>query len=324
MVLVVVEYDEDGVSDECLEAMTLARSVAAEEDEALSAVVMGESGTAVADSLGEYGAENVYVIVADELSPYAPEAWAAAVIELLEAVEPSAVIGAGIERTQEVLARVGARRDQPMAANCNAVTVGEPYEVIRQRWGGSLIEEATLDGAPKLLTVTPHETGATPVQSPVSPDIEEVTPDLSDEEFAVRIERFEEADIEGVPLGEARVVIGGGRGVGSAEDFAQLEELAGLLGGTVGSSRAAVNDGWRPHDDQIGLTGASISPDLYIPCGISGAVQHWVGCKGADHILAINTDEEAAIIQKSDWAVTGDLHEVVPAIVEELRARGYD
>jgi electron transfer flavoprotein alpha subunit len=122
-----------------------------------------------------------------------------------------------------------------------------------------------------------------------------------------------------VPLGEARVVVGGGRGVGRAEDFDQLEELADALGGALGASRAAVNEGWRPHDDQIGLTGAKISPDIYIPCGISGAVQHMVGCKGAANILAVNTDPEAAIIQKADYAVIGDLHEVVPALTEAVR-----
>ena len=116
-----------------------------------------------------------------------------------------------------------------------------------------------------------------------------------------------------------RVVVGGGRGVGSAEGFAVLEELAELLGGAVGGSRVVTNLGWRAHADQVGQTGARIAPDLYIACGISGAIQHIVGCKGAKKILAINKDKDAPMLARSDYAVIGDLHEVVAAVIEELR-----
>jgi electron transfer flavoprotein alpha subunit len=136
----------------------------------------------------------------------------------------------------------------------------------------------------------------------------------------VRVERREEPPAGVVQLDKARVVVGGGRGVGSAEGFAILEELASLLGGAVGGSRVVTNLGWRPHSDQVGQTGARIAPDIYIACGVSGAIQHWVGCKGAKRILAINTDKDAPLVAKADYAVIGDLHEVVAAIVAELRA----
>lgn len=320
MILSFVEHDGDAIAEESLEAMTVARALAEETDGALAAVAIGlEDSPAV---LGEYGVETVYALEGDGLDTYAPEAWAAGIDQVIDRTDPEAVIAAGIERGQELLARVGAMRNIAFAANCNEVTPGEPYSLIRQRWGGSLLEEATLDDDPKLLSTTPHEVAARPAQEGTDPEVESVTVDLSDVDVRVTLDRIEEADIEGIPLGEARVVVGGGRGVGSGEDFAILEELADELGGTVGSSRAAVNEGWRPHDDQIGLTGAKISPELYIPCGISGAVQHWVGAKGSEHVLAINTDPEAAVVQKSDWAVIGDLHEVVPAITEALRQRG--
>lgn len=320
MILTIIEHNEGEVVDECLEALTVARDLAEETDNQFAAV--GISIDPTTDVLAEYGVDTAYTLDHEALEPYAPEAWAAGVDQLVSQTEPEAVVGAGIERSQELLARIGARRDEPFAANCNEITPGETYTIIRQRWGGSLLEEARLDGDPKLLSVTPHEHTATPASSPADSTLESFSLDLSDEDNRVQIDHIEEADIEGIPLGEARVVVGGGRGVGSSEDFAILEELADELGGTVGSSRAAVNEGWRPHDDQIGLTGASISPEIYIPCGISGAVQHWVGAKGAEHVLAINTDPEAAIIQKSDWAVIGDLHEVLPAITEALRDRG--
>jgi electron transfer flavoprotein alpha subunit len=131
-----------------------------------------------------------------------------------------------------------------------------------------------------------------------------------------RVER-----VAGVTLATAPVVVSGGRGVGSAEAFGPLEELAGLLGGIVGCSRAVTNNGWRNHTDQVGQTGTRIAPDIYIACGISGAIQHWVGAMASKNILAINTDREANIVTKAGYAVIGDLHKVVPAISEEIRRR---
>jgi len=122
-----------------------------------------------------------------------------------------------------------------------------------------------------------------------------------------------------VSLAQARVVVGGGRGLASAEAFAPLEELAAMLGGAVGCSRAVTSAGWRPHTDQIGQTGVRIAPDLYIACGISGATQHIVGCKGAKHILAVNTDPEAPILARADYAVIGDARQVIPALIDEIR-----
>ena len=125
----------------------------------------------------------------------------------------------------------------------------------------------------------------------------------------------------GITLQTAPVVVSGGRGVGSAEGFAQLEQLADLLGGAVGCSRVVTNQGWRPHSDQVGQTGKRVAPELYIACGISGAIQHWIGMQAAQRILAINLDKDAPMVTKADYAVIGDLHEIVPAIIEELRRR---
>jgi electron transfer flavoprotein alpha subunit len=188
--------------------------------------------------------------------------------------------------------------------------------VVRQRWGGSLLEEATLDAPVKLLTVAPHAVAAQPGDE----EVETVVPEPAEADLRVRVVRREEPEAGTISLGDARVVVGGGRGVGSAEGFAVLQELADALGGAVGGSRVVTNLGWRPHADQIGQTGLRIGADLYIACGISGAIQHWVGCKGAKKILAINTDRDAPMMQRADYAVVGDLHEVVPAIVRELRS----
>jgi electron transfer flavoprotein alpha subunit len=241
---------------------------------------------------------------------YAPEAWAEAMVEL----GPEVVVAVGTDRGHEVLAHAAARLDAPLAANCVDVQVdGDSFLVTRQLWGGSLLEEASLTGSPKLLTVAPHVVPA--AEAPA--DVRELTPTLTDAH--VRVVRREEPEAGTIRLDTARVVVGGGRGVGSAEGFAALEELAGLLGGAVGGSRVVTNLGWRPHADQVGQTGARIAPDLYIACGISGAIQHIVGCKAAKRILVVNKDEHAPIVARADYAVIGDLQEIVPAIVAELR-----
>ena len=319
MVLAIIEHDGQSPIETSLEALTLGRELADETDSLLDAVVFGDADANLINQLGAFGVTDVHCVEHERLDGYAPEAWAASVDQLIDKIDPEAVLASGTDRGHEVLAHVAARRNLEVAANCLAVEPGDTYEIERQRWGGSLTEHARLAGDRKLLSVAQHEIGAESAPKPTEAVRHAFTPELTDSDFRVQVTRYEESDIEGVPLSEARVVVGGGRGVGSAEDFDKLEELADLLGGTVGSSRAAVNEGWRPHDDQVGLTGAKIAPDIYIACGISGAVQHMVGCKGADTLLAINTDAEAAIMQKADYAITGDLHEVVPAISEAVR-----
>jgi electron transfer flavoprotein alpha subunit len=242
---------------------------------------------------------------------YAPEAWAKAIVELAA----EAVVAPGTDRGHEVMAHVAARLDVPLAANCVDVRVeADALLLTRQRWGGSLLEEARLSGTPRLLTVAPHAVAAEGAPA----DVKELTPSL-DGSVRVRLVRREEPEKGAVRLDTARVVVGGGRGVGSAEGFAILEELAGLLGGAVGGSRVVTNLGWRPHADQVGQTGARIAPELYIACGISGAIQHIVGCKAAKRIMVINKDENAPILARADYAVIGDLHETLPAVVGELR-----
>jgi electron transfer flavoprotein alpha subunit len=247
---------------------------------------------------------------------YAPPVWAEAVGELVRERSPSALIGPGTDRGNELLAHVAAGFDLPMAANCTSVVPGDPATVVRVRWGGSLLEEALVHGSPLLLTVAPHAVEA-------ASSVAGVTYVSADGDTPVRVRERVSTVTAGVSLADADVVVSGGRGVGSAEGFAAIEELAGLLGGAVGCSRAVTSAGWRPHSDQVGQTGTKIAPEIYIACGISGATQHMAGCKGAKNLLAINPDAEASIFASADYAVIGDLHEVVPAISAEIRkARG--
>ena len=256
---------------------------------------------------------DVQTIALDAFTPFAPDALAAAMVRQ----QPSAVFAAGTERGNDVLARVAARMNLPFAANCVAVTPGDPVELTRQRWGGSLLEVARLHSPIPIISVAPF--AVRPDDGPAPAAISVDRPD--DREFLVHVVEHIQPSNGGVSLGEAKVIVSGGRGVGSKEGFAILEELADLLGAAVGCSRAVTSAGWRPHSDQVGQTGTKVSPEVYIACGISGATQHMAGLKGAKRIVAINSDPQAPLMLNADYTVTGDLKEIVPAISAEIRKR---
>ena len=297
-VLVLIEPNDEL----SLQAVTLARSL---------------DGEVHGVSVGATDAPVDVLHIAELDGSYAPGAWAAAVVQVVEGLAPSAVVAPGSDRGNEVLAHVAARLDLPMAANVIDVR-GD--EVTRQRWGGTLLEEARVHSDPKLFTAAPF---AFAPSNGAASSTESFAPALYDADTAVHVVETVSASTGGVSLADAKVVVSGGRGVGSSEGFAILEELAALLDGAVGCSRVVTSAGWRPHADQVGQTGTKVSPDLYIACGISGATQHIAGCKGAKKLLAINDDPEATIFSHADYAVIGNLHEIVPAITAELRkARG--
>jgi electron transfer flavoprotein alpha subunit len=320
MILVVVEHHGGAPDRLSLEALTLGRSLASASGVPLHAVAWGPGAAVVAPPLGSAGVAVLHAIDHPRLTDYAPEALGVALGQLVERETPVAVIGTGSDRGAEVIAHLAARRGLALAANCTEVRIGEPWQVTRQRWGGSLLEEARLAGPTRLLTVAPHAVEPAPASASVATTVEAFVPDLDERDLRVRITSRVPAEAGAISLADARVVVGGGRGVGSAEGFAQLDELAALLGGTVGVSRVVTSAGWRPHAQQVGQTGTRIAPDLYIACGISGAIQHMVGARSAKAILAINTDRDAPMVTRATYAVIGDLHTVLPAIIAAIRA----
>ena len=313
-----------GVPDRgSLEAMSLARRLARDTGGPLEVVLVAdpETGRSAAASLAGLGASSAIVVEHPELTLDHPDGWAAAIAQVAETRGAAAIIGSGTERGNELLSRVAVRMGQPMAANCLAVEPGERYRLTRQRWAGSLLEDCWLDAALRLMTAAPNAVAIDDADSSPAPAVEAAPVALTPGDLAVHVTSREAPERGRISLADAKVVVGGGRGVGSSEGFADLEELAGLLGGAVGGSRVVTSAGWRPHSDQIGQTGLRIAPDIYIACGISGAIQHVVGSKAAKHILAINTDPDAPIMGVADYAVVGDLHAVVPAISTEIRRR---
>jgi len=294
--------------DVSLQAITHARSLGGP----VHALIVGSD-----EGASELGGDVVHVARHDGLTGFAPDAHARICADVADRIGATAILAAGTERGNDLMARVAARIGEALAANCIAVTPGQPLALTRIRWGGSLLEEARLHCGRAVLTVAPHVVATDPAGSPGS--VSDVAADLDDADLVVMVRDRVAAAGGGVSLADAKVVVTGGRGVGSADGFAPIEELAGLLGAAVGCSRAVTMAGWRPHTDQVGQTGTKISPDLYIPCGISGATQHMAGCKGAKHLLAINSDPEAPIMASADYAVIGDVLEIVPAISAELR-----
>jgi electron transfer flavoprotein alpha subunit len=324
MILVVIEHSAGTPDRLSAEALTLGRTLAEATREPLEAVAWGTGTRDAAAAAGAAGATTLHVLEDERLAEHAPEAIGKALAQLAGSLAPAAVIAPSSDRAGEVMAHLAARSNLPLAANCTEVRPGDPWQVTRQRWGGSLLEEARLEGSSRLLTAAAHAfepavltagTGAA-VLKPFAPD-------LSDRDFRVRVTARVPAEAGKVSLADARVVVSGGRGVGSAEGFAQLDELAALLGGAVGVSRVVTSAGWRPHAQQVGQTGTRVAPDLYIACGISGAIQHLVGMRSAKNVLAINTDRDAPMVTRATWAVIGDLHTVLPAVIAEVKsARG--
>jgi electron transfer flavoprotein alpha subunit len=350
-VLCLVELDGTGAADASLRALTFARGVAGPGGR-LAAVVFGGAsalagearadgapaseapagGTPVSEApageaLAAYGVTDAHVVEPGQLAGYAPLAWARVLAGLISQTGADAVLAAGTDRGSEVMAHLGALAGLPMAANCvSAERSGTgpagagTWQIVRQRWAGLLLEDAVLESSPVLATVATDTVAPTPAAAPATLTVHAHQPELADGDLAVRATESA-ARSGGISLATARVVVGGGRGVGGPDGFAPLEELAALLGGVVGVSRVVTSEGWRPHKQQVGQTGTKITPELYLACGISGAIQHIAGCASAKHIVAVNSDAGAPILSHAEYAVVGDLHEVIPALVAAIKAR---
>ena len=324
MILVLAELDLHGAAVEVsLETLTFARSLSeAGGGVPVDAVVVGEVSPALQAQLAAYAVRDVHQLTGAGFEAFAGAAWASGIETVLVTTRSVVVMAAGTPRGGEVLAHLAARTGAAMAANVVSFEGLSPFVVNRQVVGGQAVEEMRLSTRPTIFTVAGHAVEASPAATPAPAAVIEHAPELAEADLVARVVSTEqpEPDLSG-SLKSARVVVGAGRGAGGEDGFDGLLELADLLGAPLGVSRVVTSLGWRPHHEQVGQTGSRISPDLYIPCGISGAIQHWAGCSSAKAILAINTDPDAPMVTKATHAVIGDLHEVVPAINAEIRRR---
>jgi electron transfer flavoprotein alpha subunit len=325
MILVLVEPDGPAVSEISLETLALARSLSQTGGGiAIRALVVGdvEDQAGMAAELGAHGVSEVLQAVGEAFESFAGAAWAAALQAAREATGSVVVIAAGSPRGGEVLAHLAARIDVPMAANVVAFAGLSPFVVTRQVVGGAALEEMKLDRRPAVLTVAGHSWAAKPAERALTPEWRTFTPEVAAKDLVARVKSTGQKEQDhSDSLKSARIVVGAGRGAGGPEGFGAVSELADLLGGSLGVSRVVTSLGWRPHHEQVGQTGSRISPEIYIPCGISGAIQHWAGCASSKVILAVNTDPDAPMMTKATYAVVGDMHEIVPAVIEEIRRR---
>ena len=315
MILVLVDQDRGELDQLSLRALTAARKLGQD----VEAVVIGKEGAALAGIVGEYGAKVLHVASHANITDYTPMASGRALKDLVEKLKPAAVLAAGSPRGNEQLAHLAAFLDLPMAAECSEITLGSPHHVLRARWAGNLIESANVHADILIATVLAFSTEPESANSGAA-TVAEFEPALEPQDYAVKVLSRDAGESKGgVTLNDAKVIVSGGRGVGGPDGFGQIEELANLLGGTVGCSRVVTSSGWRPHAEQVGQTGTKVAPDLYIAAGISGAMQHIAGMKNSKTIVVINTDPEAPILGYADYAIIGDLHQVIPALTSAIR-----
>ncbi|MGN9777747.1 electron transfer flavoprotein subunit alpha/FixB family protein [Micromonospora sp. H33] len=315
-VLVVVEATREfGVKKVTLEMLTLARGLGTP-----SAVVLGGPGAAEALSakLGEYGAEKIYAAESEEIDGYLVAPKATVLAELVQRVQPAAVLLASSQEGKEIAARLAVKLDNGILTDVVALEAdGTATQVA---FAGSTIVKSKVTRGLPLVTVRPNSLNPEPAAA--SPAVEQLTVSVTDtDKLAKVVDRVAEQKGSRPELTEASVVVSGGRGVGNADNFKLVEELADLLGGAVGASRAAVDSGFYPHQFQVGQTGKTVSPQLYVALGISGAIQHRAGMQTSKTIVAVNKDGEAPIFELADFGVVGDLFKVVPQAAEEIRKR---
>jgi electron transfer flavoprotein alpha subunit len=300
-----------------LEALSAARSW----DDTLAAFYVGSGGDDAFGALGAHGAQQVFHFDPGDALP-APAA-SAALAEVVAADSPDLVMFGSSNTDRDVAGRLSARLGKPVIANALSIEAGaEGPTVMNEILGGSTaITTRFTSGAPALVVVRPKAFAAEPAGGAMPTIVAVTAPDIGHAGSAVITERHEEAS-EGPDLEAAAVVVAGGRGLGDAEKFALMNDLADLLGGAVAGTRAVVDSGWVPYSYQVGQTGKTVKPSVYIACGISGAMQHIVGMKDSATIIAINKDPDAPIFGIADLGIIGDLHKVVPALIEELKSRG--
>jgi electron transfer flavoprotein alpha subunit len=311
MTLLVIAEQVDGVFRKVtFEALCAAAQLGGD----IAAAVLGSGIESAAGELAGYGA--VRTLVADDpaLAQYTVDAYTNTLADIIGQLKPDAIILGATTQGKELAARLSARLDAALATDCVDLKMdGGQLVAARPIYGGKIVAEVALAGAPAIVTMRPNIVAA--AKAPVQGVVETVTANVGDIKINVKGMQLERGKID---LTEAEIVVSGGRGMGG-NDYSSVEALAEVLGAAVGASRSAVDEGWRPASDQVGQTGKTVSPKLYVACGISGAIQHLAGMSSSKVIVAINKDPEAPIFNKADYGVVADLFELLPALTEEIK-----
>ncbi len=314
-VLVLVEHTDGEVKKVTSELLTLAARLGEP-----SAVFLGSGFDAAKEALAAYGAAKVYVAEDPEVASYLVAPAAEVLASIVADGSPAAVLLASGAEGKEIAARLALKTGSGLITDATDLVADDGVTAEQQVFGGSTIVRSKVTTGTPIITVRPNSVAAETAAG--AAERVDVTVQLTDAAKAARItDRVVEEKGERPELTEAAIVVSGGRGVGSAENFSVIEALADALGAAVGASRAATDAGWYPHQHQVGQTGKTVSPQLYVAAGISGAIQHRAGMQTSKTIVAINKDPEAPIFELVDYGVVGDLHQVVPALTDKVKAR---
>jgi len=313
---VVAETRDGEIRKVTYECLSEARRLAEASGQEVTCVLLGKGVAGKAEGLGVYGAHKVLVADGDEFEPYLTEVHTAAVADLVDKGQPSALLLSASFQGKDLAARLAARLGVGYSTDCTALRMeGGQLVASRPMYAGKVYVEESAKGAPQMASCRPNvmEVSENPSAKAA---VEAVSPQAG-QKWTEVVETLKEAGAK-LDLTEADIIVSGGRGMKDSTNFGVLEQLAEVLGAVVGASRSAVDAGWRPHSDQVGQTGKVVSPNLYIACGISGAIQHLAGMSSSKVIVAINKDPDAPIHSKADYCVIGDLFDVVPALKEEV------
>ena len=320
---VFIETNEDGTAKNVgLELLNPGKTLAGKQGGNLVAVVIGNNVTPAIEAASEHGADKVIVVEGEEYAKYTTDAYSNALVALVEKHGPKSMMIGSTNNGRDLGPRVSCRLNTGLTADCTSLDYSEEKDIIlwtRPAFGGNLM--ATIicpDHRPEIGTIRPGVFK----KNPVGGNAEVIREDIYVSADQIRtqvLEVIQELGAEKVDLEGAEIIVSGGRGVGSAEGFETIRALAKELGATVGASRAAVDAGWIPHAHQVGQTGKTVAPKLYIACGISGAIQHLAGISGSDVIVAVNKDPEAPIFDVADYGVVGNLFDVLPVLLVEIK-----
>jgi len=303
------------------EAAVAGRALADRLGVELEGVVVGGGGLeGPAGELAGCGADRIYLFEGAHLEKYSGSGYAACLEAAVREHDPAIVLIGASAMGKDLAPRLAGRLDVGLASDCTGVDLeGETLIATRPVYAGKALVRVRLNGRPAVAALRPKAFPAPDARADRAGEIVRVDPPVGEADLADRVVDVVSEAGGRVDLTEADIIVSGGRGLKSAENFRVIEELAEALGGVVGASRAVVDAGWRSHNDQVGQTGKVVNPTLYIACGISGAIQHLAGMRSSRTIVAINKDPEAPIFKVADYGVVGDLFEVVPRLTEEVR-----
>ena len=314
-VLVFAEQVDGSFRKIAYEAVSEGRRLADILGETVTAVVLGSGVEGIAGELGKYGADKILLGDDPAVADYTTDAYTNVLFDVVKDNDPRILLLGASSQGKDLSARLAARLGVGLAMDCIALKLdGEKLIATRPMYGGKVLAEVVLEGIPQMSAIRPNVMEI--VEEAKGGNVERVAINTGVVKTRVVEKRLGAASK--VDLTEADVIVSGGRGMGGP-DFSVIEELAEALGGTVGASRSAVDEGWRPHSDQVGQTGKVVCPSLYIACGISGAIQHLAGMGSSKYVVAINKDPEAPIFKKADYGIVEDLFRAVPAITAELK-----